>query len=282
MNKSTEKPATCDNSTWPTRIWWTDDERLAIGMTLDRLKCESATRLIPDVELVKCLAQAQALPLERRRKLTDKQATALVAWIDSKREQQEALHWLDDEAAAQLPLASVPGNEPDELEVLTQDVKALYDRVGQLEGSVLDKIQSMLDAHYYRIEQLIGGAPSVDEKVKPAPPKNLLVFPGSATWGDEVLKAGKKIVKEGHHVRCIGVSDNHPSDAFDLLGYDKIITIDSAAIGVDGAKAWAVIERMLKDQGVEGLVEVVHRRCATASQILTRVKSEIRKSTPQN
>jgi len=273
------KPATdCNNSTWTTRVRWTDAERLAIGMALDRLKCDEATRLIPDVELIKCYAQAEALPLERRRKLNDIQAAALLQWIDSKRDEQEASLWLDPSNAASLPVASIPDSPPDELEVLTEDVNRLAARVGNLEGSILNKIQSMLDAHYHRIEQLIGSPAQSTVPAKTPIPKYLLVYPDKASWGDEVLKVSKKISKEGHKICVAPVSDSYPVTGFDPLDYDKIITIDSAAVGLDGAKARTVVERVMKQTHNEGLVDVVNIRCATHSQILTRVKSEIQKT----
>ena len=257
------------------RIVWSRAELVAVGMSFDRLKSDPTVCLLPDFEILRMHAQVEALPLERRRVLSQIQAMSILARIDKMRDEQEYQAWTgaesDDPEAPSLPT--------DSLELLA--INAARKELKGLESAILTRVETLLmdserrmrDFFTSQFNLLVKTDPSIDKvSIVPAEPvaqqRVLVLYPAEASWASGVPKAIAALRRERWSVVATAIDTQNNTFA-DLSVHDAIFVIDAMQTTVCEKR----VRAMLAKKDIVMPVQVFH--CATREQIVSHVKAAL-------
>lgn len=264
------------------RIRWTRQENIKLGMEIDKLVQQSETKLIPQHELLRSLAQ-HILPLERRRKLDTEKAQLALARIDALRDVQETGQWLVGGVLPDFDMeADILPSDSAEVKRFAMTMRAM----SAIEERILEKMQKMLDAHHSRIEALLRHTPAtsapetqIETKEERMKRTFILVYPNDAKWGSEVIAVAKALRKEHHEVHCSPLNVKTGATSVPLIDYlgTNIITVDAQTSDPKGPAARS-LHKAFALQAIpfgEENFTVHNIQCPAEAQIKIRVKSLI-------
>ena len=257
------------------RIKWTRSELKTLGMALDRLLMEDASKLIPKEQLIMTFAQ-HALPQERRRKLTKVQALEVLEKIDQLREEQAVAEFMSTEIKYERPVLPSDPEEAKRWAMLLARMDQMEERIAaKVLPEVTRIIQSQLSKALGEFLDVIAdqSKPAVQEK---PPVKIAVAYPADASWADEVRPALKKLTKEKIYVSAIAVGNK--TDDIKVGEFSLIIALDSMA---ESSQCGVTMVRMLdvcKKSSIP-TERVKQVKCATAAHITGFVRETIRAHT---